>query len=201
MAAHSISRAARPPPATSPRSPPAACAGPPEQALPARAPRARSRLLRRRLDGRTRILSAPHLQQRSERTGAGGVNMAVLDGGDIVYIEHCGASASGAAPIDLNLHVGAPCAACSPPWARQYRFLPGQRASSRTSSWPTRPDTITDEAAGSRRPSWRRSAEPASPVQRRGAGLRPALQSPRRSARAPGEVVAAEPRRASLRWP
>ena len=51
-----------------------------------------------------RHLSAPYLQQLSEATGHT-VNMAVLDGADIVYIERC-RSSRGTREIDLNLHVG-----------------------------------------------------------------------------------------------
>src|SRR5215213_10847775 len=51
-----------------------------------------------------RHISAPHLQQLSEATGHT-VNMAVLDGADIVYIERC-RSSRGAREIDLNLHAG-----------------------------------------------------------------------------------------------
>ena len=51
-----------------------------------------------------RHISAPHLQQLSEATGHT-VNMAVLDGADIVYIERC-RSTRATREIDLNLHVG-----------------------------------------------------------------------------------------------
>ncbi len=51
-----------------------------------------------------RHVSAPHLQQLSNATGHT-VNMAVLDGADIVYIERC-RSTRAARDIDLNLHVG-----------------------------------------------------------------------------------------------
>ena len=34
------------------------------------------------------------------------VNMAILDGADVVYIERCRTSRSGQREIDLNLHVG-----------------------------------------------------------------------------------------------
>jgi IclR family transcriptional regulator, pca regulon regulatory protein len=51
-----------------------------------------------------RHVSAPHLQQLSEATGHT-VNMAVLDGADIVYIERC-RSTRATREIDLNLHVG-----------------------------------------------------------------------------------------------
>src|SRR3954465_14741955 len=51
-----------------------------------------------------RHISAPHLKALSDSTGHT-VNMAVLDGADIVYIERC--RAPGPPQIDLNLHVGA----------------------------------------------------------------------------------------------
>jgi IclR family pca regulon transcriptional regulator len=51
-----------------------------------------------------RTISAPHLKALSDATGHT-VNMAVLDGADIVYIERC--RAPGPPQIDLNLHVGA----------------------------------------------------------------------------------------------
>src|SRR5580765_6173288 len=52
-----------------------------------------------------RELAAPHLQALSDETGHT-VNMAVLDGADIVYIERCRTSQRGQRDIDLNLHVG-----------------------------------------------------------------------------------------------
>jgi IclR family transcriptional regulator, pca regulon regulatory protein len=52
-----------------------------------------------------REISVPHLQQLSDETGHT-VNMAVLDGPDIVYIERCRSSRQGQREIDLNLHVG-----------------------------------------------------------------------------------------------
>src|SRR3954469_11792435 len=52
-----------------------------------------------------RELSAPHLQALSDETGHT-VNMAILDGVDIVYVERCRSSASGQREIDLSLHVG-----------------------------------------------------------------------------------------------
>ncbi len=53
-----------------------------------------------------REIAAPHLQALSDRTGHT-VNMAVLDGIDIVYVERCRSSSRGQREIDLNLHVGA----------------------------------------------------------------------------------------------
>ena len=52
-----------------------------------------------------RQIAAPHLQQLSDETGHT-VNMAILDGADIVYIERCRSSQPGQREIDLNLHVG-----------------------------------------------------------------------------------------------
>jgi len=52
-----------------------------------------------------RHVSAPHLQLLSDSTGRT-VNMAVLDGVDIVYIERCRSSRGERREIDLNLHVG-----------------------------------------------------------------------------------------------
>jgi IclR family pca regulon transcriptional regulator len=52
-----------------------------------------------------RSVAAPHLQQLSDETGHT-VNMAILDGVDIVYVERCRSSRAGQREIDLNLHVG-----------------------------------------------------------------------------------------------
>jgi IclR family pca regulon transcriptional regulator len=52
-----------------------------------------------------REVAAPHLQELSDETGRT-VNMAVLDGADIVYIERCRTSQRGQRDIDLNLHIG-----------------------------------------------------------------------------------------------
>jgi IclR family pca regulon transcriptional regulator len=52
-----------------------------------------------------RQVSAPHLQALADETGHT-VNMAILDGSDIVYIERCRTSQPGQREIDLNLHVG-----------------------------------------------------------------------------------------------
>ena len=52
-----------------------------------------------------RELAVPHLQALSDETGHT-VNMAVLDGPDILYIERCRTSRQGQRDIDLNLHIG-----------------------------------------------------------------------------------------------
>lgn len=52
-----------------------------------------------------RQISAPHLQRLADDTGHT-VNMAILDGTDIVYIERCRTSQLGQREIDLDLHIG-----------------------------------------------------------------------------------------------
>jgi IclR family pca regulon transcriptional regulator len=52
-----------------------------------------------------REVSLPHLQVLTDTTGFT-ANLAILDGGDVVYIERCRTSRSGQGEIDLNLHVG-----------------------------------------------------------------------------------------------
>ena len=52
-----------------------------------------------------RQISAPHLQRLADETGHT-VNMAILDGTDIVYIERCRTSQLGQREIDLDLHIG-----------------------------------------------------------------------------------------------
>ena len=50
-------------------------------------------------------LARPHLQHLSDDTGHT-VNMAILDGTEIVYVERVRSSGAGQSEIDLNLHVG-----------------------------------------------------------------------------------------------
>jgi IclR family pca regulon transcriptional regulator len=52
-----------------------------------------------------REVAAPHLRRLSDETGYT-VNMAILDGSDVVYVERCRSSQAGQREIDLNLHVG-----------------------------------------------------------------------------------------------
>jgi IclR family transcriptional regulator, pca regulon regulatory protein len=52
-----------------------------------------------------RQIALPDLQELSDATGHT-VNMAVLDGLDIVYVERCRSASIGQREIDLNLHVG-----------------------------------------------------------------------------------------------
>jgi IclR family transcriptional regulator, pca regulon regulatory protein len=52
-----------------------------------------------------REISAPYLRQLSDDTGYT-VNLAILDGVDVVYVERCRTSRLGQREIDLNLHIG-----------------------------------------------------------------------------------------------
>jgi IclR family transcriptional regulator, pca regulon regulatory protein len=52
-----------------------------------------------------REVAAPHLRELSDVTGYT-VNMAILDGLDIVYVERSRSARAGQREIDLNLHVG-----------------------------------------------------------------------------------------------
>ncbi|MGH3050895.1 MAG: IclR family transcriptional regulator, partial [Gaiellaceae bacterium] len=52
-----------------------------------------------------REVAAPHLRRLSDETGYT-VNMAILDGLDIVYVERCRSTRAGQREIDLNIHVG-----------------------------------------------------------------------------------------------
>ena len=53
-----------------------------------------------------REIAAPYLRALSDETGYT-VNLAILDGADVVYIERCRTARPGQREIDLNLHVGA----------------------------------------------------------------------------------------------
>ncbi len=53
-----------------------------------------------------REIAGPYLQQLSDDTGFT-VNMAILDGTEIVYVDRCRSTRAGQREIDLNLHVGA----------------------------------------------------------------------------------------------
>ena len=77
-----------------------------------------------------REISLPHLQQLSDDTGHT-VNMAILDGADIVYVERCRSSRHGRREIDLNLHVGSRLPAyCTSMGKVLLAFLPEERLAS-----------------------------------------------------------------------
>jgi IclR family pca regulon transcriptional regulator len=52
-----------------------------------------------------REISVPHLQTLSDETGYT-VNVGVLEGTDVLYLERCRSARQGQREIDLNLHVG-----------------------------------------------------------------------------------------------
>jgi IclR family transcriptional regulator, pca regulon regulatory protein len=94
-----------------------------------------------------RELSVRHLQQLSDETGFT-VNMAVLDGPDVVYIERCRTSRPGQREIDLNLHIGSRLPAyCTALGKALLAFLPEERLEeilARTDLAGLGPNTITD---------------------------------------------------------
>ena len=74
-----------------------------------------------------RDLSVPHLQQLCDATGFT-VNLAILDGADVVYIERCRTSQAGQRAIDLNLHVGSRLPAyCTAMGKALLAFVPDER--------------------------------------------------------------------------
>jgi IclR family pca regulon transcriptional regulator len=97
-----------------------------------------------------REISAPHLQQLSDETGYT-VNLAILDGTDIVYIERCRSSRPGQREIDLNLHVGARLPAyCTAMGKAILAFLPEEESEpliERIDFAPRGPNTLTSPEA------------------------------------------------------
>ena len=83
-----------------------------------------------------REISVPHLQALSDATGFT-VNMAVLVGPDVVYIERCRTSRSGQREIDLNLHVGSRLPPIARRWERRCSPTSPRSASSRSWIRPT----------------------------------------------------------------
>ena len=96
-----------------------------------------------------RQISAPHLQQLYDETGRT-VNMAILDGADIVYIERCRTSGPGQREIDLALHVGSRLPAyCTSLGKVLLAFLPPEeqaRLIGRMQLVDRGPNTITTKA-------------------------------------------------------
>lgn len=95
-------------------------------------------------------ISAPYLRQLSDETQRT-VNLAILDGPDVVYIERCRTTSPGQQEIDLNLHVGARLPAyCTAMGKAILAFLPEERAEKiieRIEFEPRGPNTITDAKA------------------------------------------------------
>jgi IclR family transcriptional regulator, pca regulon regulatory protein len=97
-----------------------------------------------------REISAPHLRQLSDETGYT-VNLAILDGADVVYIERCRTARPGQRDIDLNLHVGARLPAyCTAMGKAILAFVPEDRREEIIETIdfaPRGPNTITDPDA------------------------------------------------------
>jgi len=97
-----------------------------------------------------REISAPHLRQLSDQTGYT-VNLAILDGTDVVYIERCRTAGPGQREIDLNLHVGARLPAyCTAMGKAILAFLPAELCNDvirRIEFLPRGPNTITTPEA------------------------------------------------------
>jgi IclR family pca regulon transcriptional regulator len=97
-----------------------------------------------------REIAAPHLRQLSDETGYT-VNLAILDGTDVVYIERCRTARPGQRDIDLNLHVGARLPAyCTALGKAILAFVPEQqleRIIEQIDFAPRGPNTLTGPKA------------------------------------------------------
>ena len=95
-------------------------------------------------------VSAPHLRRLSDETQRT-VNVAILDGTDVVYIERCRAARPGQQEIDLNLHVGARLPAyCTAMGKAILAFVPEEQLEeliARIDFVPRGPNTLTDPKA------------------------------------------------------
>lgn len=97
-----------------------------------------------------REVSAPHLRELSDATGFT-VNLAILDGVDVVYIDRCRTGQAGQVEIDLNLHVGARLPAyCTAMGKAIVAFLPAEQQDElirRVDFRPRGPNTLTSPEA------------------------------------------------------
>ena len=97
-----------------------------------------------------REVAGPHLRLLSDETGFT-VNLAILDGIDVVYIERCRTARPGQRDIDLNLHVGARLPAyCTAMGKAILAFMPADRVDeliARIDFTPRGPNTVTSAAA------------------------------------------------------
>jgi IclR family pca regulon transcriptional regulator len=138
-----------------------------------------------------RELSVPHLQKLSDATGFT-VNLAILEGADVVYIERCRTSHAGQRAIDLNLHVGSRLPAyCTAMGKALLAFVPDERLEELLDGVELvarGPNTITDRKALKRELARVRESDVAVNNEELAYGLR-SIASPIRSRT--GEVVAA----------
>ncbi|HSC73322.1 MAG TPA: IclR family transcriptional regulator [Gaiellaceae bacterium] len=97
-----------------------------------------------------RVISSPYLQRLSDETGFT-VNMAILDGADILYVERCRSSLAGQREIDLNLHVGSRLPAyCTSMGKVLLAYLPPERRGALLDGVPLGrrgPNTLTSRKA------------------------------------------------------
>ena len=97
-----------------------------------------------------REISAPYLRQLSDETEHT-VNLAILDGIEVVYIERCRTTGPGQRDIDLNLHVGSRLPAyCTAMGKAILAFVPEARLDElidRIEFAPRGPNTLTSPAA------------------------------------------------------
>lgn len=97
-----------------------------------------------------REIAAPHLRQLSDETQHT-VNLAILDGTDVVYIERCRTTGPGQREIDLNLNVGARLPAyCTAMGKAILAFVPEERLEriiEKIDFAPRGPNTLTDPKA------------------------------------------------------
>jgi IclR family transcriptional regulator, pca regulon regulatory protein len=97
-----------------------------------------------------REISVPHLQTLSDETGYT-VNVGVLEGTDVLYLERCRSSRQGQREIDLNLHVGSRLPAyCTSLGKVLLAYLPREEQTEtleRVEFVQRGPNTITDRAA------------------------------------------------------
>jgi IclR family pca regulon transcriptional regulator len=95
-------------------------------------------------------ISAPHLRRLSDETQRT-VNLAILDGTDVVYIERYRTPQQGQREIDLNLHVGARLPAyCTAMGKAILAFVPEEQLAEiieRIDFAPRGPNTLTDPEA------------------------------------------------------
>ena len=103
-----------------------------------------------------REISAPYLRQLSDDTGCT-VNLAILDGLDVVYIERCRAPRLGQREIDLDIHVGSRLPAyCTALGKAMLAFLPDQERADivdRIELAKLGPNTVANRS-GSCSPRW-----------------------------------------------
>jgi IclR family pca regulon transcriptional regulator len=138
-----------------------------------------------------REIAAPHLRELSDETGYT-VNLAILEGTDVVYIERCRSARPGQREIDLDLHVGARLPAyCTAMGKAMLAFLPEEQCDeiiARIDFVPRGPNTLTDPAAFREELARIRASGVALNDEELAYGLR-SIASPIRSQS--GEVVAA----------